>query len=82
MVLGVRIDMLREILFLSEVAPADIAHEPLETHMERDQVSLEAESGAEILSTVCHGANEGVFISFVLLTLDHLVQDASYLLLL
>lgn len=43
-VLGVSVDVLRQILLLSKITPTHITNEPLETHVQGDQVALEAES--------------------------------------
>ena len=76
MILCMSIDVLRQILFLSEVPSADITHKPLETHVERDQVSLETEPRGEVRPTVRHGADKRVgLVAFGLLGLYHLVED-------
>ena len=82
MVLGMGVDVLCQVLFLSKVAAAHIANESFEAHVERDQMSLEAEARAEILATVGHGTDIGVLVAFVLLALNHLVEDSSEVLLL
>ena len=40
MILCMSVDMLGQILFLSEVTPTNITHEALEPHVKRDKVAL------------------------------------------
>ena len=82
MVLGMGVDVLCQVLLLSKVAAAHIANESLEAHVQRDQMSLEAEARAEIFATVGHGTDIGVLNAFVLLALNHLVENSSEVLLL
>lgn len=73
-VLSVGINVLGEVLLLGEASPADVAQKPLEAHVERDQVALQAEPRGEFLTAVVHGADKGVGVSILLLIGDHLVE--------
>ena len=81
-VLSVGVDVLGEVLLLGEASPADMAHKPLEAHMERDQVALQAEPRGEFLTAVVHGTDERVGVSVLLLVGDHLVEHILQLCLL
>ena len=63
MILGVSVYMFRQILLLCKVATADVADEALEPHVQGDQMSFQAEAGAERLATVGHGTDIGVLVS-------------------
>lgn len=56
-ILSMGVDMLSQVLLLSEVAAAHIANESLEAHVQSDQMSLETEPRAKLLATVGHGTN-------------------------
>jgi hypothetical protein len=80
-ILCMGVDVLRQILFLSEVSTTHIAYEALEPHVQRDEMTLETEPRGEVFATVGHRANERVrFVAFGLLSLYHLVKDVPELL--
>lgn len=61
-VLGVGINVLRQVLLLGKVSTANIAYESLKAHVQGDQMPLKAESGGKTLTAPLHGADKGILV--------------------
>ena len=79
MELGMGIEMLGQILFLSKWSSANITFESFEAKMDGQEVSLQAETGGELFAAARHRAHR--LLGIGVLVVDHLIKLSEDLLL-